>query len=54
MVTFDEAVVWPTANSVKADEAPVAGAEDLQYGGGQIIGYNGQVISSKTHCGVYT
>eukprot|EP00904_Undaria_pinnatifida_P000152 jgi/Undpi1/10137/HiC_scaffold_28.g12591.m1 len=50
MVTFDEAVVWPTASSVKADEAPVAGAEDLQYGGGQIIGYNGQVISSKTHC----
>eukprot|EP00904_Undaria_pinnatifida_P000149 jgi/Undpi1/10134/HiC_scaffold_28.g12588.m1 len=49
MVTFDEAIVWPNSNSVKADEAPVAGAENLPYGGGQIIGYNGQVISSKTH-----
>lgn len=53
-VTFDEAFVWPVASSGKADEATVAGAEELPYGGGQIIGHHGEVISSETHRGACT
>lgn len=48
MVTLDEAIVWPVASSVKAKEATALGAEELLYGGGQIIGHDGEVITSKS------
>lgn len=51
MVTLDDAVVWPVASAVKAEEATGLGAEELLYGGGQIIGLDGEVISSKTQHG---
>ena len=51
MVTLHEAIVWPVASSVKAEEATALGAEELPYGGGQIIGHDGEIISSKKQYG---
>ena len=51
MVTLDEAIVWPVASSVKAEEATALGAEELPYGVGQIIGHDGEIISSTNQYG---
>lgn len=51
MVRLDDAIVWPVASALKAEKATALGAEELLYGGGQIIGLDGEVISSKAQHG---
>ena len=50
-ITLDQAIVWPSDSSAHVSEAPGATNEAQVYGGGQIIGVNGDVILSADPLG---